>query len=301
MFSSSVVAASQLPAMRRFITSPAVSRRVVDRFVAGESTEDAWKATRKLVDDGLLVTLDHLGEYTTERTQAEAIRDAYLTLLAGLTTQGLADRAEVSVKLTALGLDLDGALALDLVAAICAAAGAAGTTVTIDMEDHTRVDATLEMVAKLRTEHPWVGAVVQSALRRTEGDCRQLTGEGSRVRLVKGAYAEPASVAHQAKKDVDEAYLRCLRILLAGRGYPMLGTHDPKMITTAEESGRDPGTFEYQMLYGVRVSEQKRLTAAGRQMRVYVPYGRDWYGYFSRRLAERPANLGFLLRSLVAS
>jgi proline dehydrogenase len=171
--------------------------------------------------------------------------------------------------------------------------------VTVDMEDHTTVDTTLETVAKLRAEHPWVGAVVQAALRRTEGDCADLAREGSRVRLVKGAYAEPASVAYTAKAEVDASYERCLRILLAGPGHPMVATHDPRLIALAEGYGRDPATFEFQMLYGVRVPEQHRLAAAGHRMRVYVPYGADWYGYFARRLAERPANLGFLLRALL--
>ncbi|WP_433507772.1 proline dehydrogenase family protein [Pseudonocardia halophobica] len=299
MFSTSVLAVSRRPLVRRLMTGAPAARRVVDRFVAGDTLDSALATTADLTAAGLLVTLDHLGEDTTDAARAAAIRDAYVAALDGLAAHGLADRAEVSVKLSALGAALPGTLALDNAAAICAAADRAGTTVTVDMEDHTTVDTTLETVAKLRAEHPWVGAVVQAALRRTEGDCADLAREGSRVRLVKGAYAEPASVAYTAKAEVDASYDRCLRILMAGPGHPMVATHDPRLIALAEGSGRDPATFEFQMLYGVRVPEQHRLAAAGYRMRVYVPYGADWYGYFARRLAERPANLGFLLRALL--
>ncbi|MFR9801099.1 proline dehydrogenase family protein [Pseudonocardia sp. RS010] len=299
MFSSSVLAVSRRPLVRRLVTGATAARRVVDRFVAGDTLDAALAATADLTADGLLVTLDHLGEHTTDAGRAVAIRDAYVAALDGLAARGLAARAEVSVKLSALGAALPGTLALDNAAAICAAADRAGTTVTVDMEDHTTVDATLETVGKLRAEHPWVGAVVQAALRRTEADCADLAREGSRVRLVKGAYAEPASVAYPARVEVDASYERCLRLLMAGPGHPMVATHDPRLIALAEGIGRDPATFEFQMLYGVRVPEQHRLAAAGHRMRVYVPYGADWYGYFARRLAERPANLGFLLRALV--
>ena len=172
------------------------------------------------------------------------------------------------------------------------------------MEDHTTVDSTLGILGTLRAEYPWVGAVLQSALHRTEADARDLAREGSRVRLVKGAYAEPAAVAHTAKSEVDEAYLRCLRILMDGSGYPMVATHDPRMIEAARSMaivrGRSADDHEYQMLYGIRTSEQERIAESGSRMRIYLPYGADWYGYFTRRLAERPANLAFFLRSLLA-
>lgn len=290
MFGTTVLAASRLPAVRRVVTASA-ARGLVDRFVAGESTDDALAACRDLVASGRLVTLDHLGEDVTDPARATANRDAYVTLLDRL-GGGLAGAVEVSVKLSALG-----PRPLDHAVAICEAAARAGTTVTVDMEDHTTVDATLETVAKLRAEWPWVGAVVQSALRRTEGDCRDLAKEGSRVRLVKGAYAEPASVAFRTRAEVDAAYARCLDILLAGDGYPMVATHDPRLIERALSAGRSD--MEFQMLHGVRPEEQRRLAAAGHRVRVYVPYGADWYGYFARRLAERPANLGFLVRALV--
>ncbi|GAA1855792.1 proline dehydrogenase family protein [Pseudonocardia ailaonensis] len=278
--------------MRRVVTGTSATRRVVERFVAGETLDDALAVTSALNADGLLVTLDHLGEDTRDAAQAAAITEAYVALL-----DRVGPGAEVSVKLTALGAALTGELALDNAATICAAAERAGTTVTVDMEDHTHVDTTLETVGNLRVEYPWVGAVVQAALRRTESDCREL---GGRVRLVKGAYAEPASVAFQARSEVDDSYERCLRTLFAGEAYPMVGTHDPRFIALAGQLGT-PGAFEYQMLYGVRTDEQRRLAAEGHRMRVYVPYGADWYGYFARRLAERPANLGFLVRALIGS
>ncbi len=301
-----LMAAARSTRTRRLVSAAPVTRSVVDRFVAGEGVDDALVATRRLVGEGLLVSLDHLGEDTRTAEQADRITDAYLTALSRLHEAGLADRAEVSVKLSALGQSLPsgGRTALAGARRICAAAESAGTTVTVDMEDHTTVDATLSTVRALREDFPWVGAVLQSCLLRTEQDCRELSGDGSRVRLVKGAYAEPATVAHRAKADVDRAYDRCLEVLMAGDGYPMVATHDPALIARteqlAQEHGRLPSSYEFQMLYGIRVPEQHRLAASGRRMRVYVPYGEDWYGYFMRRLAERPANVAFFLRSFVS-
>ena len=177
-----------------------------------------------------------------------------------------------------------------------------GTTVTLDMEDHTRVDETLRLVAELRKDFPDIGCVLQSYLRRTPGDAEALAVSGSRVRLCKGAYSAPDGVAFSARSEVDRSYARCLRILLAGPGYPMLATHDPRLISIAQSraaaAGRASGTFEFQMLYGIRPDEQRRLAAEGAQVRVYLPYGSDWYGYLVRRLAERPANVLFFLRAL---
>ena len=307
MFSSSVLAVSHRPQVRRLITTSSASRKLVGRFIAGDDLDTAIAPVRALVDRGMLVTVDHLGEDITDLADAAATRAAYVTLLDRLDILGLAHAVEVSVKLSALGQSLPGdgdRIALDHAAAICAAATRAGTTVTLDMEDHTTVDSTLGILADLRREYPWVGAVLQSALRRTEADATDLARAGSRVRLVKGAYAEPASVAYTAKADVDEAYLRCLRILLAGPGYPMVATHDPRMIEAARAMavvrGRSAADHEYQMLYGIRTTEQDRIAASGDRMRVYLPYGADWYGYFTRRLAERPANLAFFLRSLLS-
>jgi proline dehydrogenase len=187
---------------------------------------------------------------------------------------------------------------------VCAAAAGAGTTVTLDMEDHTTIDSTLRILKVLREDYPWLGSVLQSMLHRTEQDCRDLAYPGSRIRLVKGAYAEPASVAHQDKAEVDAAYERCLAILMAGGGYPMVATHDSRMIRTARSAARannrQPGEdHEFQMLYGIRQDEQLKAARAGERMRVYVPFGTDWYGYFMRRLAERPANVTFFLRALI--
>jgi proline dehydrogenase len=174
--------------------------------------------------------------------------------------------------------------------------------VTLDIEDHTRFEATLRLLGKLRADFPDLGCVIQSYLRRTAGDCEELATAGSRVRLCKGAYSAPDAAAFRAHSEIDRSYARCLRILLNGEGYPMLATHDPRLIAIAtaraEAAGRSQSSFEYQMLYGIRPAEQLRLAATGATVRVYVPYGTDWYGYLVRRLAERPANLAFFLRSL---
>jgi proline dehydrogenase len=294
---------------RELILATPVTRDVVSRFVAGEKAADALAATQRLIDQGLHVTIDFLGEDTTDPEQATAVADEYIALLrqlseAGLSAQG---RAEVSVKPTAVGLGLPDhgeKTSRENIARIAAAARNAGTTVTVDMEDHTRIEATLRMVAELRADFPDLGCVIQSYLRRSADDCRDLAFAGSRVRLCKGAYRAPEGIGLASKADVDRSYARCLRILLDGPGYPMLATHDPRLIqiagSKAQLAGREPGSFEYQMLYGIRPDEQRRLAAEGAQVRVYLPYGSDWYGYLVRRLAERPANLGFFLRALTS-
>ena len=303
MLRRTLLSASRNRRVRSLITNAPVSRSVVKRFVAGEDVEDAVAVTRRLVADGLQVSLDHLGEDTTDTTQAAATTKAYLTLLGRLAEEGLASGADVSVKLSAVGQMLDRSLALDNAAEICGAARDAGTTVTLDMEDHTTTDSTLGILRELRADFPSVGAVLQAYLRRTEADCRDLATAGSRVRLCKGAYREPESVAYQAKRDVDLSYVRCLKILMAGEGHPMIATHDPRLVeiagTLAARNHRKPDTYEFQMLYGIRPEEQRRLAAAGEAVRVYVPYGDEWYGYLMRRLAERPANVQFFLRALL--
>jgi proline dehydrogenase len=298
-----MLAASRSGGLRRAVETAPYTRDVVRRFVAGESIEDALRVTEQLVSDGLLVTLDHLGEDTLDTGQAESTVKAYVALLDRLAAGGLGERAEVSVKLSAVGQALDEDLAAENARRICAAAKAAGTTVTLDMEDHTTVDSTLRILAELRREYPETGAVIQSYLRRSPELCRELAYEGSRVRLCKGAYAAPEDVAFTAKADIDKSYVRCMKVLMTGPGYPMLATHDPRLVEIAGDLAvvhdRAPGSFEYQMLYGIRPGEQRRLAGLKAQVRVYVPYGTQWYGYFMRRLAERPANLGFFLRSLV--
>jgi len=300
-----LLAAASTRPVRAWVSSMPISRRLVDRFIAGEDQPAALEVTRGLLAEGLTVTLDVLGEGVSEPAGARANANAYLSLLAALADNGLTTGAEVSVKLSALGqaLGRDGqAIALQHAATIAGAAATAGTTMTLDMEDHTTVDSTLGILAELRAEHPWVGAVLQSALRRSPGDCRDLATPGSRVRLVKGAYAEPASVAYPHKADVDAAYRQCLEVLMAGTGYPMVGSHDLKLIDAAlalaGRYNRTPDTWEVQMLHGIRTTEQRQLLAANVTVRVYLPFGTDWYGYYVRRLAERPANLLFLLRHL---
>ena len=298
---SFILAASRNRRVERFVAGAPLSRSVVRRFVAGEAVEDAVRASRELTAKGLRASLDHLGEDTTDAGQADATVTAYLLLLqrlheAGLTSDG---RVEVSVKLSAVGQTISDELALEGARRICAAAAAAGTTVTLDMEDHTTTDRTLATLAVLRRDHPQTGAVLQAYLHRTERDCRDLAVAGSRVRLCKGAYNEPAEVAFQGVEDVDASYVRCMDVLLAGEGYPMLATHDPQLVERALASGRT-APYEFQMLYGIRPLEQERLVAAGHAVRVYVPYGDQWYGYLMRRLAERPANLVFFLRALVS-
>ncbi|WP_439662025.1 proline dehydrogenase family protein [Lentzea sp. HUAS TT2] len=289
-----IMAASRNETVRHLVANAPISRDVVKRFVAGETTADAVEVVRGL---GLPVTLDYLGEDTTDKAQAEKTVQAYLELLDALHAAGLSRNAEVSVKLSAVGQSLDEALALTNASRICAAAEQCGTTVTLDMEDHTTTDSTLRILHELRRSWPWVGAVLQSYLHRTLDDCKALAGPGSRVRLVKGAYAEPAEVAIQDPSEVDLNYVRCLNVLLAGEGYPMFATHDPRLIEIIGERARwyDKTDFEYQMLYGIRTEEQRRLGT-----RVYVPYGEQWYGYLMRRLAERPANVTFFLRSLAS-
>jgi proline dehydrogenase len=293
--------------VKRLVSAMPVSAGIVRSYVPGERTEDAVHATADLVEDHLRVTLDYLGEDTLDADQADATVAAYLDALEALSARGLTRHAEVSVKLSAIGQAIaqqGDKIALENARTICRAARNAGTTVTLDMEDHTTTDATLATLRELRKDFPETGAVLQAYLHRTESDCRTLAFEGSRVRLCKGAYDEPADVAFQSRLEVDKSYVRCLKVLLAGQGYPMIATHDPRMITIAaalaSRNGRAAGSYEFQMLYGIRPAEQRRLAADGETMRVYIPYGTEWYGYLMRRLAERPQNLTFFVRSLIS-
>lgn len=301
-----ILAASRSGSLRRTLTAAPVAKSVVERFVAGESPEETVPVVRRMADEGLDVTLDVLGEDVTDPAEAVRARDAYLRLIDALAPLGLGDRAELSVKLSSFGRTLPGGqdLALKNALAVAEAAAAIGTALTLDAEDHTSVDATLAVHAELREHFPRTGAVVQSYLFRTEEDCGKLAAAGARVRLVKGAYREPASVAHQDRAEVDRAYVRCLRTLFEGGAYPMVGSHDPRLIAIARDlaarGGKGADAYEFQMLYGIRTAEQRRLAAEGHRVRVYVAFGTDWYGYFMRRLAERPANLAFFLRSLAS-
>jgi proline dehydrogenase len=293
--------------VKNLVSAMPVSSSIVNRYVPGETTDSAVDATRALIDSGLHVTLDFLGEDTLDREQADHTVHAYLELLASLSEHNLARNAEVSVKLSAIGQALPGdgeKLALENARTICHAARNAGTTVTLDMEDHTTTDSTLGILTELRKDFPETGAVLQAYLHRTEADCRDLAYEGSRVRLCKGAYKEPESVAFQDRSEVDKSYVRCLKVLMSGQGYPMLATHDPRLIdiagALATRYERTQGSYEFQMLFGIRPDEQQRLAEAGEKVRVYVPYGDEWYGYLMRRMAERPTNLALFLRSLVS-
>jgi proline dehydrogenase len=305
MLRTTLLAASRSPRTRGLVEQLPPTRALVQRFIAGDNLDQAVAVTDELVGAGRRISLDHLGEDTLDAAQADATVTAYEQLLAALGETGLADRAEVSVKLSAVGQSLprDGErIALDNARRICGAAAAAGTTVTLDMEDHTTTDSTLAIARELRAEFPWLGVVLQAYLHRSEADCADLAVAGSRVRLCKGAYQEPASVAFQSKAEVDRAYVRCLKTLMHGDGYPMVASHDPRLIRIAGQlaqwQNRKADSFEYQMLYGIRPEEQQRLVDTGATMRIYLPYGGEWYGYFMRRLAERPANLTFFLRSL---
>jgi proline dehydrogenase len=299
-----LLAASASSRLRQLITTAPQTRAIVDSYVAGDTADDAVRVTQRLRAAGLLVSLDYLGEDTRDLAQAAAVTDEYIGVLGKLGAEGLTQNgaAEVSVKPTAVGLFLGERIATEHITRICAAAREAGTTVTLDAEEFAAIEPTLRIAAQLRAEYSDLGCVIQACLRRSEADCRALAAYGVRVRLCKGAYSEPESVAFTARREVDTSYARCLRALMNGPGYPMLATHDPRLIQIAGSlamlTGRAPDSFEYQMLYGIRPAEQRRLADTGARMRVYVPYGGDWYAYLVRRLAERPANLTFFLRSL---
>ncbi|MGD1238353.1 proline dehydrogenase family protein [Mycobacterium seoulense] len=303
-----IMAASRRPGLRRAAEGLPITRRVVHRFVPGETIASALGSVAALRDSGRCVSLDYLGEDVTDASAADAAVAVYLDLIDRLARLG--DRAaarplEVSLKLSALGQSLgrDGEkIARENAFRICGAARRAGVWVTVDAENHTTTDSTLTIVRDLRHDFPWLGVALQAYLRRTLGDCREFAATGARIRLCKGAYDEPAAVAYRDPAAVTDAYLRCLRVLMAGSGYPMVASHDPAVIeqvpALAREAGRAATDFEYQMLYGIRDDEQRRLAATGNRVRVYVPFGTQWYGYFMRRLAERPANLTFFLRAL---
>ncbi|MET9849969.1 proline dehydrogenase family protein [Streptomyces ossamyceticus] len=319
-----ILAASRSDRMRRLISAAPVTKQVVDRFIPGEGVDDIVPVVEDLTAAGLEVTMDVVGEDITRPEQATAARDAYLELIDRLGELELGERAEMSVKLSLFGQALPSPttalnrgpsgpaarfqggheLALANVRPVVEAAAAIGTTVTLDAEDHTTLDSMFAIHEELRRDFPQTGCVIQAYLFRTEADARRLAANGSRVRLVKGAYKEPASVAHQQKTEIDKAYVRTLKILMDGEGYPMIGSHDPRLISIAQElahrAGRKLDEYEFQMLYGIRTDEHHRLAAEGHRMRVYTAYGTDWYGYFMRRLAEKPANLRFFVRSMIS-
>jgi proline dehydrogenase len=295
---------SRRRSLGRLATRLPVTRSMVARFVAGETLEEALVALARLHDAGLRTTVDILGEDVASVDEARAAADLYLATLDALTERGL-DR-NVSVKLSQMGLGIDADVCRANVERILARAAESEAFVRIDMEDHATTDATLALWRELRPVNAGrgdSGVVIQAALRRSPADVEALIAESARIRLCKGAYVEPASVAFPDKSDVDDAYARLMERLLAAGTFPALATHDERLIRRALDFVRansiEPDRYEFQMLYGVRRDLQERLVRAGFGVRVYVPYGTQWYPYFMRRLAERPANVAFVLRSVL--
>ncbi|HEX9043620.1 MAG TPA: proline dehydrogenase family protein [Candidatus Limnocylindrales bacterium] len=278
-----------------------VTRRMVGRFVSGQTLDEALDTLTALRAAGMLTTVDVLGESVRSAEDASAAVERYLRTLDALAARGLA--RNVSLKLSQMGLALDGAVCRENVARIFRRAAELDAFVRIDMEDHTTVDATLGLYRDLRSLNPASGVVIQSGLRRSASDVESLISERVPVRLCKGAYKEPASVAFVEKSEVDRSYLALMERLLKDGAYTALATHDERIVGRAVAFARAEGIgrerFEFQMLYGIRRDLQERLAAAGYTVRIYVPYGTEWYPYFMRRLAERPANVAFLLRSVL--
>ena len=302
MLRSLILGITNRPFVRRMATGRA-GRRVARRFVAGEDIEDALKVVKTLNERGMTASLDYLGENVTDAAAAQAATDVYRSAIERIEAAGL--RGNLSVKLTQMGLDLDPEVALGNTALVVARAAEADSSVTLDMEDHRYTDLTIDTCLRLAHHHPGrVGVAVQTYLYRTPADVERLIEGRVPVRLCKGAYREPRKIAYQKKADVDRAYARLLVRLLEAGAYPMIATHDARLVTFAKEQAaklaRDRTTFEFQMLYGVRRDLQERLVREGFQVRVYVPFGTEWYPYFMRRIAERPANIRFFLRQLVS-
>jgi proline dehydrogenase len=289
-----LLALSRRDQVRAMAMRLAPARQLAARFVAGETRADAVAAVRALRADGLTSTIDVLGENVTDPRQAEANAEEYIRFLEEAAAAGL--ESHVSIKLTAMGVDVDERLALDLVGRIAARA----PFVRLDMEGSAYTASTLRLFRRLRVDQENVGVVLQAYLHRTAADVEEMIQLGARVRLCKGAYDEPASIAFPNKSDVDANYLRLAERLLAAGTYPALATHDERIIRHVTALGVPREDFEFQMLFGVRRDLQQQLAREGYNVRVYVPYGRSWYPYFMRRLAERPANLAFLLRSMRA-
>jgi len=297
-----LIAASGSRVLRRIAEDAAVASSVAGRFVAGTTLDQALAATGQLNRAGMSVTLDHLGEAVHDAAVAARNTGAYVAALDAVHHAGL--DASVSVKPTAVGLDVDQELCREHVARICTRAAQTGTHVTLDMEGSQHTQGTLDLVLDLRGKgQDNLGCAVQAYLYRTEHDVRVLSGAGASLRLCKGAYAEPSSIAHQSRTDVSASYLRSAEWLLQHGVHPRFATHDHVLIgrirDLAVRHGVGLDRFELQMLYGVRPPLQRRIVDAGHRLRVYVPYGQEWYPYFVRRLAERPANLTFFLRALV--
>jgi proline dehydrogenase len=303
---STLIALSKDQMMRHFCERSRVGARLSSRFVAGLEIGDALRVAEFLNKQGIAVTLDSLGESVTSEAEARQAAAIYHRLLDELAERKL--NANISVKLTQMGLMFSSELAEDLTESLVEHAHATGSFVRIDMEESTLTQITLDMVRRLHARPELacaIGTVIQASLYRSRADVEQLLAEGIRIRLCKGAYLEPSTVAFQRKTDVDENYIRLSCILLKSPIYHALATHDEAMIAAAKsyaaQHGIEPSHFEFQMLYGIRRSLHRRLVREGYNVRVYVPFGRAWYPYFMRRLAERPANLLFLAKNLFRS
>lgn len=273
------------------------------RFIAGETVEDAIAAARVIERDGLTVTLDLLGESVATAAEADTATRAYLAVIDAIAASGIG--RNISLKLTQLGLTIDRATCVDNLRRILDAATTREFFVRIDMENSPYTAVTLGIFETMwQQEYRNAGVVLQSCLPRSEQDAARMNELGARVRLVKGAYKEPRALAYQSKTDVDTAFVRIMRTLLANGTYPAIATHDPAMIDAtrafAREHRIDPSRFEFQMLYGIRRDLQASLRREGYRVRVYVPFGREWFPYFMRRLGERPANVGFVLRGILS-
>lgn len=293
-----VLAVTRWRWVRWLFTKTRIGRRVALRFVAGESLDDAVPAARALNEAGMPVSMDHLGEHVTDRAAAEAARDSYLACLDRIAAEGL--DANISVKLTQLGMGFDDELCRGSLEALAATARASGLTVTIDMEDSDHTDVTLEMYEAAQRTHGNLGLAIQAYLRRTPADLARIAPLGGHIRLCKGAYDEPEQIAFRSRKEVDAAFDRlCGALMGQSDAKPAIATHDEARIDAAIRlaEGRQ-APWEFQMLYGIREALQRSIVGGGHSLRVYVPFGDAWYPYLTRRIAERPANLWFFLRAL---
>ena len=300
MLRSLLLYLSEREAPKNLLTSLSAGRRLADRFIAGETLDSAVRAVRRLNAEEFEVTLDHLGESVSDQATAEEACRVYVGLLDRIAAERL--RSHISIKLTQLGLAFSEELAQRLLGGICDAAAKRHNFVRIDMESSAYVDATLRVFRKAAAPRDVLGVVIQSYLYRSERDVDELLHEGVHIRLVKGAYQEPREVAYPDKKDVDRNFVVIMQKLLLSGIYHGIATHDAHMVASTEALARahqiGPDRFEYQMLYGIQRQLQRSLLRRGCRVRVYVPYGSQWYAYFMRRLAERPANVLFVLRQL---
>jgi proline dehydrogenase len=300
MLRGSLLYLSEHQALKRIFSGP-LARPLVRRFVAGETLANAMEAVRRLNDAGMTATLDYLGESVSSAEKASQSALQYIAILHAIESQGA--RSNASLKLTQMGLDVDQALCARNVERIVAQAGQFSNFIRIDMEGSNHTQVTLDIFKELFAQHKNVGVVIQAYLYRSEADVRELNALGARVRLCKGAYNEPPSVAFADKADTDANFVKLMQLLLSEGTYPGIATHDERMIeATREFAAREDipaDRYEFQMLYGVRRDLQEQLVRDGYRMRVYVPYGAEWYPYMMRRLAERPSNLLFVARGVL--